>query len=65
MSNVELVKQMYADLASGNAPAALALFDPAIEWRECQGMPFVEDDYPLSLTGLLLNQANYSAPMIR
>ena len=44
MTNFELVKQMYYDLASGNAPAALALFDPAIEWRECQGMPFVEDD---------------------
>jgi ketosteroid isomerase-like protein len=44
MTNVELVKQMYSDLASGNAPAALAMFDPAIEWRECIGMPFVEDD---------------------
>ena len=44
MTNVELVKQMYSDLASGNAPAALALFDPSIEWRECKGMPFVEDD---------------------
>jgi hypothetical protein len=44
MTNVELVKQMYTDLASGNAPAALSLFDPAIEWRECQDMPFVEDD---------------------
>ena len=44
MTNVEIVKQMYNDLSSGNAPAALALFDPAIEWRECTGMPFVEDD---------------------
>jgi uncharacterized protein len=44
MTNVELVKQMYSDLASGNAPAALAMFDPAIEWLECQGMPFVKDD---------------------
>ena len=39
MTNVELVKQMYSDLASGNAPAALAIFDPAIEWRECRVCP--------------------------
>jgi ketosteroid isomerase-like protein len=25
-------------------PGALALFDPAIEWNECKGMPFVEGD---------------------
>ena len=25
-------------------PAALALFDPAIEWYECHGMPFIKDD---------------------
>ena len=41
MTNVELVKQAYYDLANGNAPAALALFHPEIEWMECQGMPFV------------------------
>ena len=44
MTNVELVKQAYAHFATGNVPAVLALFDPAIEWHECKGMSFVEGD---------------------
>jgi uncharacterized protein len=44
MTNVDLVKKAYADLATGNVPAALAIFDPAIEWNECKGMPFVKGD---------------------
>ena len=44
MTNVDLVKQAYSNLATGNVPAALAVFDPAIEWHECKGMPFVKDD---------------------
>lgn len=43
MTNVELVKQAYAHFATGNVPAVLALFDPAIEWNECQGMPFMNN----------------------
>jgi hypothetical protein len=44
MTNVDLVKQVYSNLATGNVPVVLALFDPSIEWYECTGMPFVEDD---------------------
>ena len=44
MTNVELAKQGYADFAAGNVEAVLAKWDPEIEWRECQGMPFVEGD---------------------
>lgn len=44
MNNVDTIKQAYADFATGNVPAVLALFDPAIEWHECKGMPFVKDD---------------------
>ena len=44
MTNVELVKQAYAHFATGNVPAVLALFDPAIEWHESKGMSFVEGD---------------------
>ena len=44
MTNVELVKEAYSNFATGNVPAVLALFDPAIEWRECKGMPFVIGD---------------------
>jgi len=41
VTNVDLVKQVYFHLATGNVPAVLALFDPAIQWHECKGMPFI------------------------
>lgn len=44
MTNVDLVKQAYSNFATGNVPGVLDLFDPAIEWNECKGMPFVKDD---------------------
>ena len=44
MTNVDLVKQAYAGFAAGNVEAVLAVFDPAIEWHECKGMPFVKDN---------------------
>ncbi len=44
MTNVELVKQGYSDFSTGNLEAVLAIWDPAIEWHECKGMPFVKGD---------------------
>lgn len=44
MTNVDLVKQAYSHFATGNVPGVLALFDSAIEWNECKGMPFVKGD---------------------
>jgi uncharacterized protein len=44
MTNVELIKQGYAFFAIGNVEGVLALFDTAIEWHECKGMPFVTGD---------------------
>ena len=44
MSNTDLVRSLYSHFESGNMPAGLALFDPAIEWYECHGMPFIKDD---------------------
>ena len=44
MTNVELVKSMYSYFDSGDMAAALALFDPAIEWLECPGMLFITGD---------------------
>ena len=44
MTNVDLVKQLYGLFATGNVPAVLEHFDPAIEWHECKGMPFVKGD---------------------
>lgn len=44
MTNLDLVKQAYSNFATGNVEAVLAVFDPAIEWHECKGMPFVKED---------------------
>lgn len=44
MTNTDLVKQAYAHFDAGNISGVLALFDAAIEWHECKGMPFVEGD---------------------
>ena len=44
MTNVDLVKQAYSDFSTGNVAGVLALFDPAIEWCESKGMPFVKGD---------------------
>jgi len=44
MSNTDLVRSLYSHFSSGNVPAALALFDPAIEWHECIGMPFIKEN---------------------
>ena len=44
MTNTDLVKQVYSYFATGNMPAALAFFDPSIEWHECQGMPIIKGD---------------------
>ncbi len=37
MTNTDIVKQALDNFATGNAACALALFDPAIEWHECNG----------------------------
>ncbi len=44
MTNVDLAKEAYSNFATGNVEAVLAVFDPAIEWNECKGMPFMKDD---------------------
>jgi uncharacterized protein len=44
MSNTDLVRSLYTNFSSGDIPAALALFDPNIEWHECRGMPFIKGD---------------------
>lgn len=44
MTNVDIVKEVYANFVTGNVPAVSATFDSAIEWNECKGMPFMKDD---------------------
>jgi len=46
MNSIAVVEQLYQDFAAANIPAVLAVFDPAIEWHECKGLPFVEGDGP-------------------
>ena len=46
MSNSELTQSLYQHFETGNVPAVLGLFDPAIEWHECQGMPFMKNSDP-------------------
>jgi ketosteroid isomerase-like protein len=44
MTNVDLVKEAYSNFSTGNVSGVLAVFDDAIEWHECKGMPFVKGD---------------------
>lgn len=46
MNSIAVVEQLYQDFAAANIPAVLAVFDPAIEWHECKGLPFVDGDGP-------------------
>jgi ketosteroid isomerase-like protein len=39
--NIALIKEGYANFAKGNMDGVLAVWDPAIEWHECKGMPIV------------------------
>ena len=40
-ANVALIAEGYANFATGNIDRVLAIWDPAIEWHECKGMPIV------------------------
>ena len=44
MTNTDIVKLAYSNVATGNIPGVLDVFDPDIEWNECKGMPFVKGD---------------------
>jgi len=64
MTNVEIVKQGYVDFAAGNVEAVLAVWDPEIEWHECQGMPFVKGDgtyigHEAVMTNVIMNLPVY------
>lgn len=41
IDNVAVIKEGYASFAKGNMTGVLAAWDPAIEWHECKGMPFM------------------------
>lgn len=43
MSNVQLVKDIYAAFGRGDIPTVLASFHPQIEWRQAEGNPYHMD----------------------
>jgi ketosteroid isomerase-like protein len=45
-SNIALAKRLYTLFGQGDIPGVLALFDPAIEWREAEGNPYQPDGAP-------------------
>jgi len=44
MTNVELIKDGYMNFSTGNVPAVLAMFDPAISWHQCKSFPNAEGE---------------------
>jgi hypothetical protein len=38
-TNKGIVEEAYANFATGNVPAVLAIMDPKIEWTEAEGFP--------------------------
>ena len=44
MNNLEIIQKGYKLFAEGNVPEVLALFDPKIEWSECNGFPYIKGD---------------------
>lgn len=44
MSNLELIRNLYAEFARGNIPAVLAAFHPNIEWREADNFLYAADN---------------------
>jgi ketosteroid isomerase-like protein len=43
MGNVEILKGGYEAFGRGDVPSVLAIFDPAIEWREAESNPYKPD----------------------
>lgn len=44
MKNLDLLKQMYNDFATGNIPGVIAIWEPDMIWDECTGFPYVHGD---------------------
>jgi ketosteroid isomerase-like protein len=40
VSNVEVIRGLYAAFGRGDVPAVLGAMDPNIEWREAEGNPY-------------------------
>ena len=67
--DIAVARQLYDSFGQGDIPAVLALFDPAIEWREAEGNPYRPDGSPwvgpeAILQGLFTRIANEWDPFI-
>lgn len=40
--NIDIIKAIYSDFATGNIPAVLQKFDPQIEWNEAENFPYAD-----------------------
>jgi len=41
-TNVDLIRNLYAAFATGDAPTVLAAMDPAIVWKEAENFPYAD-----------------------
>jgi uncharacterized protein len=55
-TSVETARQLYDAFNRGDIPAVLALFDPAIEFREAEGNPYRPDGTPWIGPQTVLNE---------
>lgn len=46
MSNLDIVKRLYAAFGEGDVPAVLSSFDASIAWREAEGNPYQPSGEP-------------------
>jgi ketosteroid isomerase-like protein len=46
LSNVPLIRDLYAAFSRGDIPAVLAAFDPKIQWREAESNPYQPSGKP-------------------
>jgi ketosteroid isomerase-like protein len=44
MKNIDLAKTGYKKFSEGDIDGVLAMFDPNMEWHECNGFPFIKGD---------------------
>ncbi len=44
MTNLEILKDGYANFAKGNVAGVVANWVPEMEWNECKSFPFVKND---------------------
>jgi len=44
MTNLQIIQQAYQAFAEGDIKGVTSVFDPNIEWNECQGFPYIQGE---------------------